>query len=240
MRRLRLWPPGAAAVVLALLADRTRGGPGTAPPSRLEAAGPPARLPGAGEPPPDAASAAPPEGAPPEGEPPPEGGAEPPPDARRASRRRRPTRRWAEPPPEGGGDAGGAPPAGELPQSLGADGGNVRIRWDRSARPLGELPPPGGGVYVVYKDGRPEAVHMAKDFRADVARRFAGEAELEAYGEVAGERGEQWEQGEDESGRRRRGRRARRRCRRYIRYGRTRRMGRSGRVRFLRRCGASR
>jgi hypothetical protein len=117
--------------------------------------------------------------------------------------------------------------------SLQGDGGPVRIRWDGRARQLGELPPPGGGVYVIYNGNKPESVQMTSDFRRDIATRYgsklasAGGAEMEM--ETEGE-------GEDEFGRRRWRRGRRRRWRRWARFGRIgRRFGRYGRGGFLRR-----
>jgi hypothetical protein len=67
------------------------------------------------------------------------------------------------------------------------DGQPVPIRWASAAREVGQSMPRGGGVYVVLRDGIPEAAHLANDFASDIARRYT--AESEAEGEAEGEWG---------------------------------------------------
>jgi hypothetical protein len=140
------------------------------PPPPVEAAPPP--------PPPEAPAVEAPPPAPP-----PEAAAAPPPEAPAApdASAAAPDAAGAAPDgggaaggaaPEGGAPEGGAPSAGELPQSVSDGGKRVRIHWDEGPRELGEVAPPGGGVYVVFRDGRPETAHITNDFRGDVARRY--------------------------------------------------------------------
>ena len=200
-----------------------------APPEPVAVAAPPE----GGEPPPEPAAAAPPEG----GEPPPaDAGAAgaAPPDA--AAGGAPPEGAPGGAPPEGGGEA---PPAGELPQELEFSAGPpVRIKWDARVRGLRDQAPPGGGVYVVYRDGKPETAHMTSDFRADVAKRFEAEMQAEmneAEGETEGEE-ETLGQGEFFRRRRRgrtRGRSRSRRMRMRLRYGRMSAMRRYSRMRRI-------
>ena len=205
-----------------------------APPPPMFVAPPPPDDGAAAAPPPDAGAAGPgPGGAPtPDASAGPGGpGGAPPPDASAGGPGGGPGAAGGGPGGGPGGAPGGdgaAPSAGELPSSISSDGRRVRIRWDRQARYLSDAPPPGGGVYVVFHDGRPATVHMTHDFRADIARRFPEEsAGQEPGAPAAGEsEGEFW---------RHRGRSGRRR--RWARFGRMgggHRFGRYGRINMLR------
>jgi hypothetical protein len=210
--------------------------PGFPPPAPWMIGQPPGWMPPVeAAPPPEAPVEAPPPeaiGAPPPEAPPPDASAAPPPAAGA--------------PPEGGAAAsqGGAPAAesapgksgkggkggkeGELPQAVSDGGQRIPIHWDESTRELGEVAPPGGGVYVVYREGRPETAHITSDFRADVARRYGGGTEALRSHAAEGD-------GEEHMyyyGRRRYGR-----GRRSFMFGRLGRFGRSGRwarIRILR------
>jgi hypothetical protein len=168
---------------------------------------------------------------PPAAEPPPEGAAEPPPPEPAAADGS--GGKDAAPAGDAAGGAPpaeGSPPAGELPDSIAAAGQRVRIRWDPNARELGSSVPPGGGVYIVLSNGRPESVHLTTNFRQHVAERFGAEPEPEAEGESIGEH-----EAEGFMRRRRWGfrRRGSRRSFRFGRFGGAR-LGRSGRIGLLR------
>jgi hypothetical protein len=193
-------PPLVAPPIFAAAPPFAEPPPEAAEPARAEPGGPDAGPGGDAAPPPDAAAG----GAPP-------GDAGP----------------GADPGAGAAPGAGGDAPAGELPFTVSAAGQRVPIRWDASARELGSPIPPGGGVYIVLRNGKPESVHLTPDFRRDVEERFGAELEAEAAGES---------EGENYLGRRRYGFRRRGGSRRSFRFGRFggSRLGRYGRIRLLR------
>jgi len=142
------------------------------------------------------------------------------------------------PPAEGAAPAGdaGSPPTGELPDLVAADGRQVRIRWDHRARPLADTAPPGGGVYVVFRNGRPAAIHVTSDFRRDIARRFPDAAsDRDDVHDGDGEGEQFWGRPYGRGRRFRRFRRfGRRRWARFGRLGGFGRFGRFGRIALLR------
>jgi hypothetical protein len=115
---------------------------------------------------------------------------------------------------------------------MSANGHHVHIHWERRARRLSDAPPPGGGVYVVFRDGRPEAVHLTDDFRDHFGKRYGADPDHPHGNEHEYE-------GEAEGFLRGRGRRSggggrRRRWARFGRVGGSRHMGRFGRIHLLR------